>query len=101
MTISRDSRTMRENSQGGALPPCKGRDAYPVGRDITSLFLAGLPRRGRRAFERCQQLADDVVQRAAAADPSHDGDDVVLPIDIDNVGAVAFEIGRASCRERV
>src|SRR5688572_20380615 len=28
--ISRESRTIRENNHGGAFPPCRGSDAYPV-----------------------------------------------------------------------
>ena len=35
--ISRESSTIRENSQGGALPPCSGSDAYPVLRPAAIL----------------------------------------------------------------
>ena len=41
--------------------------------------------RRRRRVQRLDQLRDDVVQRLIAANPSHDGDDVVVPVDVDDV----------------
>ena len=45
----------------------------------------------RRLDDRREHLAEEGVQRVAAADPADDDDEVVVPVDVDDVLAVADE----------
>src|SRR6266545_7326309 len=54
-------------------------------------FLLPGRRSRRRRLHRCVELRNHVVQRLVVLDPPEDGDDVVLPVDVDDVRAVADE----------
>src|SRR5580765_1529838 len=64
-----------------------------------NLLLLSCSSVGRR-LDRRENLADELVERTAATEPPHDGDDVVLPVDIDNVAAVALEVDGRRGRRR-
>src|SRR5437867_5647461 len=78
-------------------------DASLVASHYTRMPIANnaLASRGcRRGFQRPEHLPDELVQRSAAANPPHDGDDIVLGIDVDDIGAVPLEVDRRFRRAR-
>src|SRR5262245_27345700 len=59
---------------------------------VTWPLSAGAARdRGRCPSERRDQLADHVVKRPVVVDPANNRHDVVVPVDVDDVGSVADE----------
>src|SRR5438034_1297455 len=87
--------TMKSDSYNPPVLSTVTADAALVASHYTRMPIVNnaLASRGcRRGFQRPQHLPDELVQRSAAANPPDDGDDVVVDVDIDDVGAVALKV---------